>query len=57
MELAAKIFVLSLIFVMAFIGFYCVYDIGRIREKWKKDGVDEHQIRADFYRSINNDDE
>lgn len=56
MEILAKIFIVALILGMGVMGCYCVYDINRIREKWRKEGVDEHKLRADFYRALNEDD-
>lgn len=55
METAIKIFLTLLIIGMGVIGAYCAYDINRIREKWRKDGKSEYEIRKDFYDSFNDD--
>lgn len=55
MEIFAKIFIVTLMIGMVAIGFYCLFDIARIKEKWRKEGKSEWQIKADFYRYFDND--
>ena len=49
MDLLLWVFIAAF-FAAGLCGLYCIYDIGRIRDRWEKDGVDEVELRKDFYK-------
>jgi hypothetical protein len=52
LENIAAGFVVLLFVGIAVIGLYAAYQTDKIRARWERDGVDEHELRAGFYSAM-----
>lgn len=51
-EILAEIFLVILLISIAVTGVCAAWQTDKIRARWERDGVDEHELRASFYSAM-----
>lgn len=52
LEILAAIFLVLLLIGIGVMALYATYQTDKIRARWERDGVDEHELRSRFYKAM-----